>query len=35
MKITSFSPLIITKSMDSAVKLFEDLGFEAATGKRG
>ena len=28
MKITSFNPLIITKDPESAVKLFEELGFE-------
>ena len=28
MKITSFNPLIVTKDAESAVKLFEELGFE-------
>ncbi|MBR4255781.1 MAG: hypothetical protein IKQ18_01355, partial [Clostridia bacterium] len=28
MKITSFNPLIVTKDAQSAVKLFEELGFE-------
>ncbi len=28
MKITTFNPLIITKDPESAIKLFEDLGFE-------
>ncbi len=35
MKITSFSPLIITKNMDSAVKLFEEIGFERRHKKEG
>lgn len=28
MKITSFNPLIVTKDAESAVRLFEELGFE-------
>ena len=28
MKITSFNPLIVTKDAESAVKLFEEMGFE-------
>ena len=28
MKITSFNPLIITKDAESAIKLFEEMGFE-------
>ena len=28
MKITSFTPLIITKDADAAIRLFESLGFE-------
>ena len=28
MKITSFNPLIVTKDAESAIKLFEALGFE-------
>ena len=28
MKITSFNPLIVTKDAESAIKLFEELGFE-------
>jgi len=28
MKITSFNPLIVTKDAQSAVNLFEELGFE-------
>ena len=28
MKITSFNPLIITRDPESAIKLFEELGFE-------
>jgi hypothetical protein len=28
MKITTFNPLIITKDPESAIKLFEDMGFE-------
>ena len=28
MKITSFNPLIVTKDAETAVKLFEELGFE-------
>ena len=30
MKITTFSPLIVTKSIDKNMKLFESLGFEVA-----
>ncbi len=28
MKITTFDPIILTKNVDSVVKIFEDLGFE-------
>ena len=28
MKITSFNPLIVTKDAESAIKMFEELGFE-------
>ena len=28
MKITAFNPLIVTKEVDSTIKLFEELGFE-------
>ena len=28
MKITSFNPLILTKDSESAVKMFEEMGFE-------
>ncbi len=28
MKITSFNPLIVTKNAESAIKMFEELGFE-------
>lgn len=30
MKITTFSPLIVTRSIDKNVRLFESLGFEIA-----
>jgi hypothetical protein len=35
MKITTFNPLIITKDPESAIKLFEDLGFEQRHIKEG
>ncbi len=35
MKITSFNPLIITKDPESAIKLFEELGFEKRHTKEG
>ena len=35
MKITSFNPLIVTKDADSAVALFEALGFEKRHIKEG
>ena len=35
MKITSFSPLIITKNMEPAVNLFEEIGFERRHKKEG
>ena len=35
MKITSFNPLIVTKDAESAVKLFEELGFEKRHTKEG
>ncbi len=33
MKITSFNPLIVTKDAESAVKLFEEFGFECCHTK--
>lgn len=33
MKITSFNPLIVTTKADDAIKLFEQLGFEACHNK--
>lgn len=35
MKITSFNPLIATKDAASAIKLFEELGFERRHTKEG
>ncbi|MBR6918386.1 MAG: hypothetical protein IKN38_09405 [Clostridia bacterium] len=35
MKITSFNPLIVTKDADSAIKLFEEMGFEQRHTKGG
>lgn len=35
MKITSFNPLIATKDPASAIKLFEELGFERRHTKEG
>ena len=35
MKITSFNPLIVTKDAESAVALFEALGFEQRHTKEG
>lgn len=35
MKITSFNPLIVTKDADSAIALFEELGFERRHTKEG
>lgn len=35
MKITTFNPLIITKDAESAVSLFEELGFERRHTKEG
>jgi predicted lactoylglutathione lyase len=35
MKITSFNPLITTKDAESAIKLFEELGFERRHTKEG
>lgn len=35
MKITSFNPLIVTTDPDSAIKLFEELGFEIRHTKEG
>ena len=35
MKITSFDPLIATKDAASAIKLFEELGFERRHTKEG
>lgn len=35
MKITSFNPLIVTKDAESAVKLFEELGFKKRHVKEG
>ena len=34
MKITSFNPLIITRDPESAIKVFEELGFERHHTKR-
>ena len=35
MKITSFSPLIVTRDAGSTIKLFEELGFERRHTKAG
>ncbi len=35
MKITSFNPLIITRDAESAIKVFEELGFERRHTKEG
>ena len=35
MKITSFNPLIVTKDAESAIALFEELGFERRHTKEG
>ena len=35
MKITTFNPLIITQDPESAIKLFEELGFEQRHTKEG
>lgn len=35
MKITSFNPLIVTKDAESAIAVFEALGFEARHAKEG
>ena len=35
MKITSFNPLITTKDAESAIRLFEELGFEKRHTKEG
>lgn len=35
MKITSFNPLIVTKDPESAISLFEALGFEIRHAKEG
>ena len=35
MKITTFNPLIITRDAESAIKVFEDLGFERHHTKEG
>jgi hypothetical protein len=35
MKITSFNPLIVTKDAESAITLFEQLGFEKRHTKEG
>ena len=35
MKITSFSPLIVTKDAESTIALFEELGFERRHTKEG
>ncbi len=35
MKITSFNPLIVTKDPESAIRLFEELGFERRHVKEG
>ena len=35
MKITSFNPLIVTKDSESAIALFEEIGFEQRHAKEG
>ena len=35
MRITSFNPLILTKDPESAIKLFEELGFKRRHTKEG
>ena len=35
MKITSFNPLIVTRDAESAIRLFEELGFERRHTKEG
>ena len=35
MKITTFNPLIVTKDPESAIKLFEEFGFERHHTKEG
>ena len=35
MKITSFNPLIVTKDAESAIALFEELGFQRRHTKEG
>ncbi|ETP71347.1 hypothetical protein UYO_2709 [Lachnospiraceae bacterium JC7] len=35
MKITSFNPLIVTTDPESAIKMFEELGFEIRHTKEG
>lgn len=35
MKITSFNPLIVTTDPESAIKMFEELGFEKRHTKEG
>ncbi len=35
MKITTFNPLIITRDSESAIKLFEEMGFERRHKKEG
>ena len=35
MKITSFNPLVVTKDAESAIALFEELGFERRHKKSG
>ena len=35
MKITSFNPLIVTKDSESAIALFEELGFQRRHSKGG
>ena len=35
MKVTSFSPLIVTKDAETAIKLFEELGFVQRHTKEG
>ena len=35
MKITAFNPLIITQDPESAIKLFEEMGFEQRHTKEG
>ena len=35
MKITEFSPMVVSPNADEIIKLFEDLGFEKEHAKEG